>query len=92
MPPLAADDDFRPCRDDKCPIERVHREHPMPPDNRKKVITTCPDCDAALIALRGKRGICSRCSWRGSIILERDELEDAILVPPKKKPRRPRNA
>lgn len=88
-----ANDDFEPCRDDKCLIERVHPAHTI--DSRRKVITVCPRCEdeVELISLRNKRGLCPQCKWRGSIILERDEIEEPMVVTSRgRRRRRPDNA
>jgi hypothetical protein len=71
---------FRPCRDDKCPRQGVHPAHDDSPSGRQKnVITECPDCGSALVTLKHKRALCSRCSWSGSILQEPPEQETPIL-------------
>lgn len=85
MPDDADDADFVPCRDDKCKIDRLHPAHPLPPDNRREVITLCPECEQPIIQLQHKRGMCSRCPWRGPTAIDRPTEEESILKKIRKK-------
>ena len=55
---------FTPCRDDRCDIEELHREHPI---GRFQHRLVCPWCKADLLKLKRLRARCSSCSWQGSL-------------------------
>lgn len=57
------DPTFRPCRDERCAIDRLHGEHPR---GRGRKYKECPLCKGSLVREGNKHAHCADrlCGWR----------------------------
>lgn len=57
------DPDFVPCRDERCKIAYLHRDHTMTL-TKSRLLTCCPLCGGALIRLPRRHARCAACPWK----------------------------
>lgn len=77
---LMLDPDFRPCRNERCKLERLHAEHEDTVGKRGSQLRFCPLCKSSLCKLPRKRARCSNpvCNWRGTTTSKPEKQEHQI--------------